>query len=255
MRRPIIAANWKMNHTTSETQAFAERLMALVDDAVPVDVVIAPPTGLLAPLAAALDGRPDLALACQHVHWESSGAFTGETAVGLAADLGCRYVIIGHSERRALFGETDEQVGLKVRAVLGAGLTAIVCVGETLEEREADATTDVVGRQLDGALSGLEADAVPSLVIAYEPVWAIGTGRTATPEMAQEVHAFIRQRLAERLGETTAEVRIQYGGSVKPGNAADLMAEPDIDGALVGGASLDAQDFAKIVHAGGGSAR
>ncbi len=255
MRRPIIAANWKMFMTTAEAQAFAERFTALVDDEVGTDVAIAPPAGLIAPLVAALKDRPDIALAAQNVHWEQQGAFTGEMAPELAADLGCRWAIVGHSERRTLFGETDEQVARKVNAVLRAGLGAIICVGESLEEREAGETPDVVGRQLDAAVEGLDADAAGSLVIAYEPVWAIGTGRTATPDTAQEVHAFIRERMGDRLGPAGREVRIQYGGSVKPGNAADLMAEPDIDGALVGGASLDPQDFAKIVHAGGEAAR
>jgi triosephosphate isomerase len=261
MRRPIIAANWKMYMHTADAVAFAEHFTALVDPDLEVDLVIAPPTGLLAPLAAALLARPDVGLAVQNVHWEQSGAFTGETAPGLAADLGCRYAIVGHSERRTLFGETDDDVGRKVAAVLRAGLTAIICVGESLAQREADETSSVVARQLDAALAHLdsgdelEADAVTSLVVAYEPVWAIGTGRTATPDMAQEVHAFIRERMGERLGPAGREVRIQYGGSVKPANAADLMAEPDIDGALVGGASLDAQDFAKIVHAGAAAAR
>jgi len=254
MRTPIIAANWKMHMTTAEALAFAERFIALVDADLPVDIVIAPPTGLLAPLATALSGRPDVALAAQNIHWEPKGAFTGETSAELAADLGCRYVIVGHSERRSVFHETDDEVGRKVLAALRANLGAIVCVGESLEERENGATMDVVGRQLDAALAGLEADAAAALVVAYEPVWAIGTGRTATPDMAQEVHAFIRRRLGERLGDAGRDVRIQYGGSVKPANAADLMAEPDIDGALVGGASLDAQDFAKIVHAGNSGA-
>lgn len=259
MRRPILAANWKMHMTRAEAVAFAEHFTALVDAETGVDLVIAPPAGLLAPLAGALRDRPDVALAAQNVHWEQSGAFTGEMSAELAEDLGCRYALVGHSERRSLFGETDDEVGRKVRAVRRAGLTAILCVGESLEEREDGATTEVVRRQLDAGLDGLEgsedagggaADAAAGLVVAYEPVWAIGTGRTATPETAQEVHAFIRKRLGERLGEPGLGVRIQYGGSVKPANAADLLAEPDIDGALVGGASLDPQDFAKIVHAG-----
>ncbi len=255
MRRPFIAANWKMHMTLAEALAFAERFSALVDAEIATDVAIAPPAGLIAPLAQALKDRSDIALAAQNVHWEPSGAFTGEMAPELAADLGCRWAIVGHSERRTLFGETDAQVASKVQAARRAGLGVILCVGESLEEREAGETTQVVARQIEAATTGLDADAAASLVIAYEPVWAIGTGRTATPDTAQEVHAFIRERMADRLGPVGREVRIQYGGSVKPGNAASLLAEPDIDGALVGGASLDAQDFAKIVHAGGETAR
>ena len=249
-RRPIIAANWKMNMTSVETAAFTQRFAALVDPDVFAEVVIAPPTGLLAALAGELRTRPDILLAAQNVHWEAQGAFTGETAPELAADLGCRYAIVGHSERRTLFGETDAQVALKLAAVLRAGLGAILCVGESLAERESGRTTQVIAEQLDAAVQGLAPDAAGSLVVAYEPVWAIGTGRTATPDMAQEVHAFIRSRLGDRFGDAGREVRIQYGGSVKPANAAELMSEPDIDGALVGGASLDPEDFAKIVHSG-----
>ena len=249
-RRPIIAANWKMHMSTVETAAFAQRFLSLVDPDVFAEVVIAPPAGLLAPLADALSGRPDVLLAAQNVHWETHGAFTGETAPELAADLGCRYAIVGHSERRTLFGETDAEVAMKVAAVLRAGMRAIVCVGESLAVRESGETMEAIAKQLEASLDGLEADAAGALVVAYEPVWAIGTGRTATPDMAQEVHAFIRDRLGDRFGDAGREVRIQYGGSVKPANAADLMSEPDIDGALVGGASLDPEVFAKIVHSG-----
>lgn len=250
MRRPIIAANWKMHMTSVEAVAFAQHFCSLVDPDVAAEAVIAPPVGLLAPLAAALLDRPDIALAVQNVHWEPRGAFTGETSAELAADLGCRYALVGHSERRTLFGETDEQVALKIAAVMRAGMQPIVCVGESLAAREAGRTKDVVGAQISTALAPLAADAADGLVVAYEPVWAIGTGRTATPEMAQEVHAFIRARLGDRFGDAGRGVRILYGGSVKPANAAALMTEPDIDGALVGGASLDAEDFAKIVHSG-----
>ena len=253
-RRPFIAANWKMHMTKAETEGFAERFVSLVDPEVAAQVAIAPPAGLVAPLAAALGDRDDVQLAVQNVHWETSGAFTGETSPALAADLGCRWAIVGHSERRSLFGETDAEVARKTSAVMAAGLGAIVCVGESLEERENGRTMEVIAAQLAGSLEGLGADAASSLVVAYEPVWAIGTGRTATPDMAQEVHAFIREQLAGRFGEPGRDVRIQYGGSVKPANAADLMSEPDIDGALVGGASLDAESFAKIVHSGEASA-
>lgn len=264
MRRPILAANWKMHMNRSSAVAFAERFGALIEASAAVDLVIAPPAGLLAPLADALRARPDIALAAQNVHWEASGAFTGEMSAELAADLGCRFALVGHSERRTLFGETDDEVRRKIQAVRRAALTAILCVGESLEERERDATTQVVGRQLDAGLDGVldvegarvgegkaeGAVTAAGLVVAYEPVWAIGTGRTATPDTAREVHGFIRQRLGERMGDAGRAVRILYGGSVKPANAAALLSEPDIDGALVGGASLDPQDFAQIVHAG-----
>ena len=196
-----------------------------------------------------LEGSP-IATCGQDCHWEAKGAWTGEVSAGHLADAGASWVIVGHSERRQFFGDTHDGVGKKARAALAAGLGAIVCVGETLAERDAGQTLAVVDAQLAGALAGIDAAAAPQLVIAYEPVWAIGTGRTATPAQAQEAHAHIRQRLGERLGAAAAAaIRIQYGGSVKPSNAEALMAEPDIDGALVGGASLEVSDFVAIVKA------
>ncbi len=249
MRIPIIAANWKMHKTPAEAIGFAKEFVELIRDVEGVEIVIAPPYPALPELGRALAGT-GIALAAQNVHPDPSGAYTGEVSVGMLSELGCRYVIVGHSERRALFGETDEFISAKLRAVQDGGLRPILCVGESLEQREAGQTFDVVAGQLDGSLAKLDADGAAELVIAYEPVWAIGTGRTATPEIAQEVHAFIRSRLQERLGDTAGEIRIQYGGSVKPENAAALMALPDIDGGLVGGASLDPASFCAILRFG-----
>jgi triosephosphate isomerase len=192
----------------------------------------------------------NIAVGAQNVHWESSGAFTGEVCAEMLLELGVEYVVIGHSERRQYFGETDQTVNKRLHAALAAGLKPVVCVGETLEQREAGRTEQVVGEQLDGGLADLTPSQLAKVILAYEPVWAIGTGKTATPEMAQEVHAFIRKRLCGLADSQTAEgIRIQYGGSVKPGNAAELLGQPDIDGALVGGASLKADDFAGILEA------
>ncbi len=244
MRRPIIAANWKMHKTAAEAVAFAEKLEPLIRDACDVDVVVAPPHTALAALAGALSSDR-IELAAQNVHPEARGAFTGEVSLEMLKEAGCTRVIVGHSERRALFGETSAFVAQKVCAAQAAGLAPIVCVGEALAEREAGQTLPVLGRQLDESLQG----ASPDLVIAYEPVWAIGTGRTATPAIAQEMHAFIRKRLAMHFGPRPAEaIRIQYGGSVKLENAADLLACPDVDGALVGGASLDPESFSAIIR-------
>jgi triosephosphate isomerase len=247
VRRPILAANWKMHKTAGEALAFAERFLPLVRDAENVDVVLAPPFVALDRLGKALGGS-GVALAAQNVHPEPKGAFTGEVAPGMLADLGCTYTIVGHSERRALFGESSKFVASKARALLEAGIRPIVCVGETLEEREAERTFEVVGGQLEGSLAEVPTERAEEVVIAYEPVWAIGTGRTATPEQAQEVHAFVRERLGKRFGKAAGRMRVQYGGSVKPDNVCDLMAQPDIDGGLVGGASLEPESFAKIVH-------
>jgi len=246
VRRPILAANWKMHKTTAEAAAFASAFLPLVSDARAVDVVIAPPFTALEALGRALAGSA-VALAAQNVHPEEQGAYTGEIAPGMLAHLGCAYAIVGHSERRSLFAETDAFVARKARALLERGIRPIVCVGESLEQREAERTFDVVGAQIDGSLAELDSDRAADVVVAYEPVWAIGTGRTATPAMAQEVHAFIRERLGAHFGAGAADVRIQYGGSVKPDNVDSLMAEPDIDGALVGGASLEPEAFARIV--------
>jgi triosephosphate isomerase len=249
-RRKIVAGNWKMNKTVPEALALVRELRGMVAPlGDTVEVVLAPPFVALQPLQVALEGAP-LQLAAQNCHWESSGAFTGEVAAPMLAELGCAYVIVGHSERRQFFGETDETVNKRARAVRAAGMTPIVCVGETLAEREANRTLEVVERQVRGALAGFDAKDVATFVLAYEPVWAIGTGRTATSAQAQEVHAAIRGLLGRLYDEETAgRVRIQYGGSVKPDNAAELLGQPDVDGALVGGASLKAGDFAAIVKA------
>lgn len=251
-RRKIVAGNWKMNKTVPEALGLVRELRGLVAPlGDTVEVVLAPPFVALQPLHVALEGAP-LQLAAQNCHWESSGAFTGEVSAPMLAELGCAYVIVGHSERRQFFGETDELVNKRARAVRAAGMTPIICVGETLAEREANQTLEVVERQVRGALAGFDAKDVATFVMAYEPVWAIGTGRTATSAQAQEVHAAIRGLLGRLYdGETAGRVRIQYGGSVKPDNAAELLGQPDVDGALVGGASLKAGDFAAIVKAAG----
>jgi triosephosphate isomerase len=244
-RRPLIAGNWKMYGTRSEAVALIDELKEATAGLSDRDVLVAPPFTALPPVAAALRGSSIL-LAGQNLHWEDSGAFTGEVAAPMLRDAGCTHVIIGHSERRQLFGETDETVSKKIAAARKHGLTPIVCVGELLAEREAGQTLAVIERQMSGALKGLAADAIASLVIAYEPVWAIGTGKVATPEQAQEVHAAIRGMLG-KIGTAAAAARVLYGGSVKPDNTKALMTQPDIDGALVGGASLKADSFAKIV--------
>jgi triosephosphate isomerase len=247
-RTKFICGNWKMHKTQAEARELVRALAPLVADlAGKVQVAVAPSFTSLGAAAVALQGTA-VELAAQDVHWEAQGAFTGEVSAAMLAEAGCRHGIVGHSERRQLFGETDETVRRKVGALLAAGIRPIVCVGELLAEREAGRTLEVVGRQVRGALSGLPADAVGSLTVAYEPVWAIGTGKTATTAQAQEVHAAIRALLRELAGAAADQVRIQYGGSVKPDNAAELMSQPDVDGALVGGASLKADDFAKIVR-------
>jgi triosephosphate isomerase len=247
MRRPIIAANWKMHLTRPEARAFVAAFLPRVDDVVAADIVIAPPYPLLDCVGQALAGSR-VALAAQNVHPAESGAFTGEVAAAMLLELGCRYAIVGHSERRALFGESDDFVARKAAALLAHGLRPIVCVGETLEDREAERTFDVLGAQLEGSLAAVPNDRAEELVVAYEPVWAIGTGRTATPEIAQQTHAFVRERLCARFGGAGERIRIQYGGSVKPENISELMSQPDIDGALVGGASLEPGSFSEITH-------
>jgi triosephosphate isomerase len=245
-RRPIFAANWKMQKTAGEGVAFAEAFLPLVARAENVDIAIAPPFTALDRVGRALDGSP-VALAAQNVNPEEKGAFTGEVSAAMLVDLGCGYGIVGHSERRTLYAETSELVSRKAAALMRSGIRPIVCVGESLEERESDRTFQVVGAQLEESLASIPDGRSAEVVVAYEPIWAIGTGRTATPEIAQEVHAFIRERLAERSGKEAEEIRIQYGGSVKPENVAELMSQRDIDGALVGGASLDPVSFSKIV--------
>jgi triosephosphate isomerase len=246
-RKKFVCGNWKMHKTAAEARALVGELRRLAEGlADQVEVAVAPPFTALLAAAEALEGSR-IALAAQDVHWEAQGAFTGEVSAPMLAEAGCRHVIVGHSERRQLFGEDDETVRKKAGAVLAAGMRPIVCVGETLAEREAGRTLEVVSRQVRGGLSGIPSSAMAAVTVAYEPVWAIGTGRTATAAQAQEVHAAIRALLRELCGATADQIRIQYGGSVKPDNAAELMAQPDVDGALVGGASLKAADFSQIV--------
>jgi triosephosphate isomerase len=249
MRTKFVVGNWKLNKTIGEALALVTELKNQLGAVRGVDVGVAPVFTAIQSVAKRLEGSPIVTCA-QDCYWEASGAWTGEVSAAMLADAGATWAIVGHSERRQFFGDTNDGVGKKARAALAGGLGAIVCVGEMLAERDAGRTLDVVDAQLAGALDGIEASAAAKLVIAYEPVWAIGTGRTATPAQAQEVHAHIRKRLGERYGaNVAATVRIQYGGSVKPSNADALMAMPDIDGALVGGASLDAADFVGIVKA------
>ena len=247
MRRRFLAANWKMHKRVGEALAFAKEFVPRVAGA-PHEIAIAPPFTALAALGGALAGS-NVALAAQNVHDEAQGAFTGEIAPAMLADVGCAWAIVGHSERRHLFGETDAFIARKAAALFAAGLRPIVCVGETLDEREAGRTFAVLETQLAGSLASVPSERAAELVIAYEPVWAIGTGRTATPDMAQEAHAMIRGWLQGRFGDDAEAIRIQYGGSVKPDNAAELLAQPDVDGALIGGASLDPESFARIVQA------
>jgi len=255
-RRSIVAGNWKMNLDRVKATELAHAVAGRSKEAGGVELVLCPPAAYLTTVGTAVglagDGTSPsgVAVGAQNMHDKSSGAFTGETAPPMLVDLGCRFVILGHSERRTLFGETDAIVNAKTKAALAAGLTPIVCVGETLEEREANRTQAVVTTQINGSLAGLTPGDLEKIVIAYEPVWAIGTGKVATPQQAQEVHAIIRGLLGSLASPVVAsKVRIQYGGSVKPDNAADLAAQPDIDGALVGGASLKADDFLGIAKA------
>lgn len=249
MRTPFVVGNWKLNKTINESLALVTELKNQLGAVKGVAVGVAPTFLSLPAVAKRLEGS-SIATAGQDCHWEASGAWTGAVSAPLLADAGASWCILGHSERRQFFGETNESVNKKLRAVLAAKLGAIVCIGESLAERDASRTLAVIDEQLAGGLAGIDAAASAHIVIAYEPVWAIGTGRTATPAQAQEVHAHIRARLSERWGAVAADaIRIQYGGSVKPQNAEALMAEKDIDGALVGGASLEAADFIAIVKA------
>lgn len=245
MRRPIIAGNWKMNNTAKEGVALIEALKPLVSDA-NCDVVVCVPAIDIPAAAEALKGS-NIALGAQNVHFAPKGAYTGEISADMLKEYGVAYVIIGHSERRQYFGETDETVNKRTLAAIEAGLTPIVCIGETLEERETGKTEEVLARQIEKGLDGIED--ITKIVIAYEPVWAIGTGKTATAEQANETIGFIRKKIAEKFCPKCAEkVRIQYGGSMNAGNAKELMAMPEIDGGLIGGASLKPNDFAAIVH-------
>ena len=250
MRKKIVAANWKMNMTQSEAARFVDTFLLDIGEINNVDVVIIPPFTAIAKVTEALARAHNIKVGAQNMYWEKSGAFTGEISAPLLRDLFVHYVVLGHSERRTLFGETDEMVNRKVHAAHEAKLRPIVCVGESLEQRDKGNVEKILSIQLRGSLAGLKPKELQETVIAYEPVWAIGTGRNATPAQAQEAHAFVRHTLAEMADKTTAErVRIQYGGSVKPENARELMSQPDIDGALVGGASLDPRSFAQIVKA------
>lgn len=250
MRRPVIAGNWKMHMTASETKVLANQLKGSLAGAGDVEIVVCPPFTSLPQACSQLLGT-GIQLGAQNMHWQEQGAFTGEVSAAMLKDVGCSHVILGHSERRTIFGETDADVNNKLKAALKAGLIPILCIGETLEEREGNVTKAVCRRQLMGALLGIEYWDLTKMIIAYEPIWAIGTGRTATPEDAQSVIGFIRSVLGESYSEAADEVRILYGGSVKPDNIDGLMVKPDIDGALVGGASLQAQGFARIVQFGG----
>ncbi|MFO7260130.1 MAG: triose-phosphate isomerase [bacterium] len=252
-RTPVIAGNWKMNRGPSATREyfrdFKERWAPRADRT----VLFFPPAVSLTTAAEMVRDRPDLALGAQNIHWEAEGAFTGEISAAMARDAGARYTLVGHSERRHLFGETDEQVARKVAAALAGELVPVVCVGETLEERRAGRVEEVILRQLDAVLAVIPADAGPRFMIAYEPVWAIGTGVNASPDDASAAHAILRRRLAEHAGEATAAATpILYGGSVKPDNAASLLGAQDVDGLLVGGASLDPASFAAIAAAPAG---
>jgi len=250
MRRPLITANWKMHKTVREAEAFVDAFLPRVAEAREVEIVLAPPFPALASVGRRLAGS-QVALAAQNVNPEKQGAFTGEVSPPMLVELGCAYCIVGHSERRTLYAESDAFVARKAAALLEHGIRPIVCVGETLEQREQGRSAAIVTEQLAGSLASVPGERAADVVVAYEPIWAIGTGRTATPGLAQEVHALIRTCLGERFGALGERIRIQYGGSVKPDNAATLLAQKDIDGALVGGASLEPESFAQIVRAGG----
>jgi len=247
-RLPFIAGNWKMNKTVGEALDLVRELKTAISGVKGVEVAVAPPFTALYAVHKELEGS-SIRLAAQNLYWEEKGAFTGEISPLMIKEIGCHYVIIGHSERRQFFGETDETVNRRIKAVLFQDLKVIFCIGETLKEREGGKTFSVVERQVEGGLKGLGDKEMKNIVIAYEPVWAIGTGKTATPEQAEEVHRFIREKIEKLYSrEVSKEIRIQYGGSVTPENIQGLMIQPNIDGALVGGASLKAESFSKIVR-------
>ena len=251
MRKKIIAANWKMNMTVGETEAYLRDFRLEVEEVTAVEIVIAPPFTALAKMSDLLGGSQKIKLGAQNMYFEASGAFTGEISPSMLRELFVRYVILGHSERRQIFAETDALINKKVLAALASELKPILCVGETLAERDAGKELEVLERQLRGSLAGVSTEQLLDVIIAYEPVWAIGTGRNATPQQAQDAHKHVRSVIAELSDNATAEkVRIQYGGSVKPANAKSLLIQQDIDGALVGGASLEPRGFAEIVKAG-----
>jgi triosephosphate isomerase (TIM) len=250
MRQKFVAGNWKMYTTSATARQLAAAVVKGLGNETRVRVAVCPPAPYLIPVAEVLRGSP-VALGAQNAYSEKEGAFTGEVSPVMLADVGCKYVILGHSERRHKLGETDAFINCKVHAALAAGLQVILCLGETLAERQGNRTETVLDTQLNGSLAGLDAVGFAKVVLAYEPVWAIGTGQNATPEQAQQAHAFIRSRIAAKFGDAAAKgVVIQYGGSVKPDNARDLLKQPDVDGALVGGASLQAEQFLAIARAG-----
>ena len=250
-RKSIIAANWKMNVTPSEAAAYLDSFLTTFPEPTAVDIVLGASFVTLPKASELISPSPAVELAAQNMHPEESGAYTGEINAAMLNEMNCDYVILGHSERRSLFGETDDFINRKVHAVLAAGMKPILCIGESLEEREGGQLEAVLSGQLKGSLADVTAGQMADIVIAYEPVWAIGTGVTASPDQAQKAHAFVRSLLTEMFGgEVAASTRIQYGGSVKPGNAAELISLPDIDGFLVGGAALDPDSFAEIVKAG-----
>jgi triosephosphate isomerase (TIM) len=250
MRVPVFAGNWKMHKTTAEARTLARAIRDGAGSETASQVVLAPPYTALGAVAEQIKGS-NVILAAQNVHWEPKGAFTGEISIPMLEEIGCGMVIVGHSERRQYFGETDQTVNRRVKAILGSRLQPIVCIGETLAERESGNYHAIISQQLAGGLDGLTHQMVLRIILAYEPVWAIGTGRTASPEIAQEVHGAIRDWLSQKFGNDAAiQVRILYGGSVKPDNIAELMRQPDIDGALVGGACLEADSFLRIIRQG-----
>ena len=248
MKRPVFAANWKMNHGPTDAKAFMRTFLAHYARRPDRTVLFFPPALTLHAVIDALRERHDILVGVQNIHWEDKGAFTGETSASIARDAGARLVLVGHSERRHVFGETDEQAGRKCAAAVRAGLTPVLCVGETLAQREHGETEAVVLRQLDAGLATIEPVQIGTMLIAYEPVWAIGTGKNATPEDASQVHAVLRRALAAKAPDRSAHIPILYGGSVNRGNAAALINAPDVDGLLVGGASLDAEGWSTIVR-------
>jgi len=249
LRTTFIAGNWKMNTTAAEAVELVRSLKDLVKDVTKVRMAVCPPFPYLSQVAEILKDSP-IDLGAQNMFWENQGAFTGETSGKMLKDVGCKYVIVGHSERRHFFSETDSMVNRKAASALETGLNPILCIGETLEERESDRTLYVIRSQLQNGLENIDEDAIQEITFAYEPIWAIGTGKTATPEQAEDIHRFIREWLVEHYSKSSAEnICIQYGGSVKPANAKELLSQPNIDGALVGGASLKAEDFAGIIKA------
>ncbi|QKT02584.1 triose-phosphate isomerase [Ectothiorhodospiraceae bacterium 2226] len=251
MRQPLVAGNWKMNGSKASVRTLLDGIKAGLDEVKVAEVAVCPPFVYLGQVETVLQGEQRVRWGAQNLSTEQSGAYTGEISVEMLKDFGCTYVIVGHSERRALYGESDELVARKFAVARAAGVTPILCVGETLDEREQGVTEQVVARQLDAVIAAQGVNALDGAVVAYEPVWAIGTGRTATPEQAQEVHAFIRGRIAGHDADIAQRLRILYGGSMKGDNAADLLRQPDIDGGLVGGASLKADEFMTICRAAG----